>query len=61
MWLGQRCALGEAGPCRLQETMAMSSGQEEPGQVGSGKAIGSDLQVWKDPLWLPGEKVEGEP
>lgn len=39
----------------------MSSGREELGQVGSGKAIGSDLQLWKDPLWLPGERVEGEP
>ncbi|KAJ8797849.1 hypothetical protein J1605_017051 [Eschrichtius robustus] len=33
--------------------MAMSSGQEEPGQVGSGKAIGSDLQS----LWEAGRPL----
>lgn len=39
--------------------MAVSLGQEELGQVGSGHMTGSDLQGWKGPLWLPGERMEG--
>lgn len=36
--------------------MAVSLGQEELGQVGSGHVTVSGLQGWKGPLWLPGEK-----
>lgn len=33
----------------------MSSGQEKPGKVGSGQGP----PLWKDFLWLPGERLEG--
>lgn len=34
-----------SSPCRMQETLTMSLGQEELGQVESGQMIVSDLQV----------------
>lgn len=37
--------------------MAVSFGQEELEQVGSGHMTGPDLQGWKGPLWLPGERM----